>query len=342
LTVRRNRRRMELNHSVQNPRKYVVASAASGGMKQEMELRHVRSFIAVAEEGNFGRAAERLRIAQSAVSQQIKSLERSLGVTLFDRAARPIELTPAGERFLGHARAILESVDRAVDETTAAVTDRRSVLRFGMSSFGGGPVVDELVRLARERLTDVDLQVFLDTTLHNVAALNRGTLDVSITYIPFHAKRHLRFLRLGNIEYKIAVPAGHRLAAVTSIPREDLGDQPVLYMPRTINPLLADHVSWLLFGRADQPWLEVVDGLSRRLELVAEGAGITPVAFPIERLLPVPGVVYRPIAEPAPTLDYGLLWFDDRASAGLLAFLDLAREIEDRLSGASRSPLISA
>jgi DNA-binding transcriptional LysR family regulator len=294
-----------------------------------MELRHVRSFVAVAEERNFGRAAERLRIAQSAVSQQIKSLERSLGVTLFDRTARPIELTPAGDRFLGHARAILESVDRAVDETAAAVTDHRSILRFGMSSFGGGPVVDELVRLARERLTDVDLRIFLDTTMHNILALDRRILDVAVAYVPFHSKRQPRFLRLGNIEYVIAVPERHRFAADTSIRRDDLCDEPVLYLPRTINPLLADHVSWLLFGRADQPWIDVVDGLSRRLELVAEGAGITPVAFPIERLLPVPGVVYRPIAEPAPTLDYGLLWFDD-ASPGLMAFLDLARELEER------------
>ena len=297
-----------------------------------MELRQVHTFIAVAEERNFGRAAERLRIAQSAVSQQIKSLERSLGVTLFDRAARPIELTPAGERFLGHARVILESVDRAVDETIATVTDHRSILRFGMSSFGGGPVVDELVRTARERLTDVDLQVFLDTTAHNIAALDRHILDVVVAYVPFHAKRDPRFLRLGRIEYVIAVPQGHPLADATSIPREDLHEESLLYMPRTINPLLADHVSWLLFGRADQPWVDVVDGLSRRLELVAEGAGITPVAFPIERLLPVPGVVYRPISEPAPTLDYGLLWFDDHASPGLMAFLDLARDIAERVS----------
>jgi DNA-binding transcriptional LysR family regulator len=306
-----------------------------------MELRHVRSFIAVAEEGNFGRAAERLRIAQSAVSQQIKSLERSLGVKLFDRAARPIELTPAGERFLGHARAILESVDRAVDETTAAVADHRSVLRFGMSSFGGGPVVDELVRAARERLTDVDLQVFLDTTMHNIAALDRRSLDVAVAYVPFHSKRQPRFLRLGNIGYVIAVPASHPFAAATSIRREDLRDESVLYLPRTINPLLADHVSWLLFGRADQPWIDVVDGLSRRLELVAEGAGITPVAFPIERLLPVPGVVYRPIADPVPTLDYGLLWFDDHASTGLMGFLNLARELEERPSSVTgtRSPI---
>ena len=303
-----------------------------------MELRHVRSFVAVAEEGNFGRAAERLRIAQSAVSQQIKSLERSLGVTLFDRTARPIELTPAGERFLGHARAILESVARAVDETARAVTDHRSVLRFGMSSFGGGPVVDGLVRAARERLTDVDLQVFLDTTMHNIAALDRRSLDVVVAYIPFHSKRQPRFLRLGHIGYVIAVPAGHRLAAAPSIRREDLRDERVLCLPRSINPLLAEHVSWLLFGRSDQPWVEVVDGLSRRLELVAEGAGITPVGVPIERLLPVPGVVYRPIADPAPTLDYGLLWFDDRASPGLMAFLDLARELEDRAPATTGSP----
>jgi DNA-binding transcriptional LysR family regulator len=295
-----------------------------------MELRQVRYFLAVEEERNFGRAAERLRIAQSAVSQQIKALERSLGVRLFDRSSRPIELTPAGETFLAHARLLVESADRAVEETGMIDPRRRAIVKFGASSFGNGPVVDELLESARTRLDDVEVQVSFDTTTHNVEALDRRALDVTLTYVPFRSEGSPRFLRLGMIEYAFAIPANHPLASQEVISREALREHPILYVPRSINPLLADHVSRILFGRVDHQWFSVSDVGARRLELAAEGAWITPVAFPIERTLPIPGLVYRRVEDPAPTLEYGLLWFDDHVSPSLEAFLTLAREIAER------------
>ena len=94
-------------------------------MASSLELRQVRYFIAVAQERGFGRAAERLRIAQSAVSTQIKALERLMGVTLFDRDARPVELTPAGGVFLDHALRLLDLAERAVFRTRLAATEQR-------------------------------------------------------------------------------------------------------------------------------------------------------------------------------------------------------------------------
>jgi DNA-binding transcriptional LysR family regulator len=296
-----------------------------------MELRQLRYFVTVAEERHFGRAAERLRIAQSGLSQQIKSLERSLGVRLFDRDARPIELTREGEVLLEQARAIIELADRAEERIRKPDRLRQTILKFGGSTFGNGPVVDRVLAAARTRLTDVDVQIHLDTTAHNVLALNRRALDVAFTCLPFESQKTPRFLRLGTIELVLALPESHRLAAAEHVPRDDLLTEPFLIGPRSISPPLFDHVHRSLFGEVDHPnAVEISDVGTARFRLVAAGVGISPVAVPMETLLPFPGVVYRRVEDPAPTIEYGLVWFDDHVSPALPAFLAVAREIAER------------
>jgi DNA-binding transcriptional LysR family regulator len=293
-----------------------------------MELRQLRYFVAAAEERHFGRAAQRLRIAQSGLSQQIQALERSLRVRLFDRDSRPIELTAEGEILLEQARLIIELADRVRERVRQPDGLTKTILKFGGSSFGNGPVVDRVLTAARTRLTDVDLQVFLDTTAHNVLALNRRALDVAFAYLPFESEKTPRFLRLGTIDLVLALPQHHRLSSADRIPRDELLKEPFLIGPRSINPPLFEHVHRSLIGRVDHPnAVEISDVGTARFRLVAAGAGITPVALPTESLLPITGVVYRRVEDPPPTIEYGLVWFDEHVSPALPAFLDLAREI---------------
>lgn len=297
-----------------------------------MELRQLRYFVAVAEERNFGRAAERLRIAQSGLSQQIKVLERSLRVRLIDRDARPLALTAEGEILLEQAHLIIELAERVQERVRKPETLRETILKFGGSSFGNGPVVDRVLAAARSRLHNVDLQIHLDTTLHNIQALNRRTVDVAFTYVPFESPKTPRFLRLGTMELVLAIPDRHRLSTSGSVSREELLQEPFLIGPRSINPPLFDRIHRSLIGRLVHPnAVEISDVGAARFRLVAEGAGITPVAFPTESLLQIPGVVYRRVEDPAPLLEYGLLWFDDNASSALPAFLDIAREIASEM-----------
>src|SRR3954468_18860019 len=124
-----------------------------------MELRHLRSFAVLAEERHFGRAAERLHLAQPALSQQIKQLERELGVTLFSRTTRRVELTEAGGRFVGHARDVLADVDRARDDMTSLASGHAGRVSIG---FVGTATYDVLPRVAREvrrELPDVALEL---------------------------------------------------------------------------------------------------------------------------------------------------------------------------------------
>jgi DNA-binding transcriptional LysR family regulator len=307
-----------------------------------MELRQLRYFVVVAEERHFGRAAQRLRITQSGLSQQIKALERSLHVRLIDRG-QPIELTAEGEVLLEQARLILELADRVRERVSRPDSLRKTILKFGGSSYGNGPVVDGVITEARSRLTDVDLQVQLDSTGNNLIALNRRALDVAFVYVPFSSEEAPRFLRLATMELVLALPEHHRLAALERIPRDELLKEPFLMGPRSINPPLSDQIHRSLIGRVDHPnAVEISEVGAARFRLVAAGVGISPVALPTETLLPIPGVVYRKVEDPAPTIEYGLVWFDDHLSTAVPAFLELAMEVAAELADPAddRSSLI--
>lgn len=294
-----------------------------------MELRQIRYFVAVADERSFSRAAQRLRIAQSAISQQIKSLERSLGATLFDRTARPIELTSAGARFLTQARRMLELADHAAEEVMAGDGPGHR-LRIGASAFANPPIVDRLIEAARDRLPEVDLEIELNVTSHNLRALVRRSLDAVFVFRPFEAEEEPSYLPLGHAEVLLAVPSDHRLAELERIPRDGLIWETLLISPRSANPHVADHVFGSLFGTVDHPnTVEVTDVGAERLQHVADGRGLTLVAIPMERLHPVPGVVYRRVEDPVPTIEYGLAWFEEPRRDGLAVFLDLARELTE-------------
>lgn len=131
----------------------------------------------------------------------------------------------------------------------------------------------------------------------------------------------------------MAIPEHHRLAQRDRIPRAEILKEPFLMGPRSVNPPLADMVHRALLGRIDHPnTVDISDIGSSRFRLVADGVGLTPVAVPTETLLPIQGVVYRRVEEPAPTLEYGLLWFEDYVQPALAAFLAIAREIAAKTS----------
>jgi DNA-binding transcriptional LysR family regulator len=151
---------------------------------------------------------------------------------------------------------------------------------------------------------------------------------VAFTYLPFTSEETPRFLRTGTVDLVLALPQHHRLSAYERIPRDEILGEPFLFGPRSINPPLFDHINRSLFGRVDPPHtVEISDVGPARFRLVAKGAGISVVAVPTETLLPIPGIVYRRVEDPAPTIENGLVWFDEHASPVLTAFLDLAREV---------------
>jgi DNA-binding transcriptional LysR family regulator len=296
-----------------------------------LELRHLRCFIAVAEEKHFGRAAERLRVAQPSVSQQIKALERSVGVRLVLRDQRHVELTPAGEKFLEHARLVVELSERAVESARLAGKEKEGLIRVGTSISGIHPVANALLREFHARFPNVEVEVHPGYVPANLEALTRRALDVAVVLVPFDATNSPRYLRLGTTELLVALPQAHRLASLDRIPPSELLKEPFLEWPRNVNPQLADHLHHLLFGEVEHPRpVEVADVLeASRLLLVAEGKGFSVPILTSLAELRIPGVAFRRFTEPAPILEYGVAWFDTHASPFVESFMQVAREVAD-------------
>ncbi len=196
-----------------------------------MELRQLEYFVAVAEERNFTRAAERVHISQSGVSAQIRQLERELGAELFDRSARTATLTAAGRAALDHARATLAAagaVGQAVDEVTDLV---RGQLVVGMViGCTVTPLFDALSAFHRAH-PGVEISLLEDNSDRLVEAVRAGTVDLALVGTATAAPEGLEALTIISERLVVAVPAGHPLAEQRRVVLRDLVDRPIVCMP---------------------------------------------------------------------------------------------------------------
>jgi DNA-binding transcriptional LysR family regulator len=307
-----------------------------------VELRHFRYFVAVAEELHFGRAAARLHIAQSGLSQQIARLERTIGAKLFTRdRSRGVQLTEPGHAFLDQARLTVELAERAVASARLAERGKTRILRVGTTILGMPPMAGRLLEVFGDRFPDVEVELHPRLTSELIDGICTFALDVAIVVFPFKSvDPPPRYQRLGGYELLAAVPEGHRLAEFERIPRSELLTETFIEGPRNINPPLFDHIHRILFGELEPPLrLEVADiEEARRLEHVAAGKGIGITGTPpgVDRQAP-PGVVFRPLDEDTPRLGYGIAWSATQTSPLLESFLEVAREVAGSESEPSRA-----
>lgn len=301
-----------------------------------MELRHLQYFVAVAEERHFGRAAERLRIAQPGLSQQIKSLERSVGARLFDRGGRGVDLTEAGKALLDHARLILDLAGQAKRIPRLATEGKLGELRVGTEAVDVHMLANDVLEGFRERSPEVEVTLYPGFGPQHIEDLRRRTLDVAFVNAPFEGFEGLRYVAMDELELRVVLPEGHRLASLDRIPREELFKDRFIAMPKGANPLVIDHVLDQLFGDAEQPEsIEVVDLTEgTRLQLVGEGEGFSVTLRPVAAELRVPGVVHRRLEGPVPVVEYGIAWFEGNLSPYVEPFVRYAQE----LVGSLREP----
>ncbi|MFC9506294.1 LysR family transcriptional regulator [Streptomyces sp. NPDC057002] len=196
-----------------------------------MELRQLEYFVAVAEEQNFTRAAERVHISQSGVSAQIRQLERELGAELFDRSGRTATLTAAGRAALDHARATLAAagaVGQAVDEVTDLIRGRLVVgMVIGCTLT---PLFDALSAFHRAH-PGVEISLLEDNSDRLVEAVRAGTVDLALVGTATAAPEGLEALTLISERLVVAVPAGHPLARQRRVVLRDLVAHPIICMP---------------------------------------------------------------------------------------------------------------
>ncbi|MGW1675883.1 LysR family transcriptional regulator [Saccharopolyspora sp. NPDC002376] len=291
-----------------------------------MELRYLTAFVAVAEELHFGRAAKRLQMAQPPLSQQIRQLERELGVQLFDRNTRSVRLTSAGESFLEPARAVLDDVDTAVRAAKAAGRGEYGRVTVGFAGASSHESLPLLTRAVRAAHPGLDL-VMLGQTYANVALAKvaDGSLDLGFVRLPVNQPGVQT--RVIEVEELIcALPTDHPLAQQDRIRIEQLADEPFVSFPANAGSTLRDALVKACVSAGFNPRVvqEAPDSYTI-LALVAAGVGVTLTLTSCQHIQQT-GLVYRPLVGEPIRMHAALAWRTDNSSAALRTVLDIAEE----------------
>ena len=288
-----------------------------------MELRHLRYFVGVAEEEHFGRAAERLHVAQPALSRQMQDLEREMGFLLFDRLPRGVRLNAAGKLFLSDVRRILQDVEEARQRAERVALGKAGTLRVGiaMALWWHGTVVDSF-REFRRRQPDVELVVHHLLSVHQVEAVLSGRLDAGFaaTMTPWH--EDLAHFEFAQERLLLAVPRGHPLTKRKRIRLRDLRDMPFVGFQRWVNPAFHDQMMQACArgGLGAPRIVQEATDRDTQLGLVQCRIGIAWQTESIRWHCPR-GIVLLPVVDMDVRLPYNLIWKKDNSSPLLEKFV---------------------
>jgi LysR family transcriptional regulator, hca operon transcriptional activator len=291
-----------------------------------VELRHLRYFVAVADELNFTRAASRLHTSQPSLSQQIRQLETEVGVALLDRSRHHVALTDAGRVFLRETKDILGRLDHAGRLAKQAAGGRAGDLSVGTFPAADVRIVPAVRPLVATLLPHLRLILHSKYAVEPVTGLRSGALDVAFMRGPLD-EQGLDAVELLQEQIVVVLPAHHALARRRRIPVTLLHDLPCITMERALAPALHDAIA-TLYGQARIRMQAVssADNVLGHLQLVQEGLGFALLPDSVGTLLPA-GVVLKPLAhEPVPTVSIVVAWRAGNASPLVRAFVDLVRQ----------------
>lgn len=272
-----------------------------------MELRHIRYFLALAEEGNFTRAAAKLGIGQPPLSQQIKDLENEVGAQLFHRVPHGAELTVAGEAFLAEAKTAVDAAEKA--KLAAQRANRGEIGRLSLgftASSAFNSIVTATIREFRDHWPGVLLSLTEMNTNALMERLIRGEIDAAFIRPGLEDTRDVRLKRFADEPMMIALPARHPLAARDQVPIAALAGEPFILFPRMVGLSLYDDIvaacreaGFELVVTQEAPQIPSI------VNLVAANLGVSIVPASIAQIK-LDGVAYRPIAGPPIVARLGL------------------------------------
>ncbi|GAA2524148.1 MULTISPECIES: LysR family transcriptional regulator [Streptomyces] len=289
-----------------------------------MDLQQMRYVVAVAETRNFTRAAERCSVVQSSLSHRIAGLEQELGVRLFARSSRRVELTSAGEAFVARARECLAAADRAAADAAAAAGVVRGRLAVGVIVTAAAVDVPELLQRYRARYPEVRVVLRSGRSDDLVAAIREGELDIAFLGLPENRRPSgVETLVLDHDEHVLVVPAGHRLAGAPRVTLRDVaGETFVDFMQGTPARAQSDQ-AFAAAGLARDVAYEVgLVELITRLTARGLGVALLPSAFVRPLAASDPGLALVPVVD-GPRRIECLAWSRFHASPATRAMLDV-------------------
>jgi DNA-binding transcriptional LysR family regulator len=292
-----------------------------------VELRHLRYFIAAAEEENVSRAALKLHVSQPALSRQIRDLEDELRFALFQRTAKSVQLTDAGRAFLVEARDVLKRADDAVDRARAIAAGGRGELHIGYAPSPTARILPTTLRAFQARMSKVRVRLHDLSSEEMVAGLRDGQIEAAVLVRPTRAMlRGLRFEELARDPICLAVPPKHPLARHRTITIAEVAREPLVVFSRKDYPDYHELLDAIFAGTKLRPRIaEECDGSTSLITAVESGAGVAIVptalacsAGPRLKLIPISPA-------PAPVV-LGIAWPDKTISEVAQTFLECARQ----------------
>jgi DNA-binding transcriptional LysR family regulator len=300
-----------------------------------VELRHLRYFIAVAEELNFSRAAQRMHMAQPPLSAAIRQLERDLGVDLFVRTTREVKLTDAGHAFLAGARRTLADAERAAADAKRAAAGELGRLRIAYSWSTRFETLPALGRAFRGRHPDVELLAQEMWNARMPPAFGSGSIDVALSLCPEIAAE-LQLAPIRNERLVALLPERHPLAAQEAIPLSALAKEEFIVFPREIAPRLYDAFISIFRRAGFEPRIRTESfHTGWDLGVLAEIPAVAMAPQTVAGGLP-DGIVAVALSEPTDALDTCLVWRADDSSPSIAAFVAVAHSAFDSAYGSHR------
>lgn len=288
-----------------------------------MELRHLHYFITVAEELHFSRAAQKLHIAQPPLSQQIRNLEIELGIKLFERTKRKVELTVAGKAFLTEARQVFHQIEKAVRIAKQAERGEIGRLIVGFNSSATYSVLPTILHRFRQTHPQIELVLNELTTSQQLEYLARQQIDLGLLYLPLKENDQLSYIPIHQESLVVAISATHPLAVATKVSLSQLSQESFILPPHHLGEALYKEISKLLAQHNFVPQrIQEAIQLQTAISLVAGGIGVAIVPASLQNLQRA-GVVYKSLQETTPEIEIGAVWRKHDSSPILKRFLDL-------------------
>lgn len=293
-----------------------------------MELRHLRYCVAIADEASFTRASERLRIAQPALSRQIRAIEDEIGVTLFQRLPRGAALTDAGRVFIEEARAVLASVEGAVQKARRAQRGEVGLLRIGFTgSASFNPFVTRAIRDFRRLNPHVEIELVEEATASLLARFTANRLDVAFLRPAPGEVDHLWSMHVLDEPLVVAMPSEHPQAAKKRVDLRALAREDFILYPRENGRALFDLIISVCRDVGFSPKvLQIAPQLTSIVNLVATGIGLSIVPASIAQVT-TPGVVYRPFRSAAARAELTLVRAVSKELRPALVFTELVKNL---------------
>ena len=292
-----------------------------------MELRHLRYFVAVAEELHFLRAAQRLHIEQSPLSRAIKDLEADLGVKLFERTTRSTRLTGAGEVFLEEARHVLSTCAQARASARGAATGRKGRLRIGFAEGVAQPRLSDLLARYRAEAAEVDLKIVQMPLEQQVKGLHAGSLDAGFAFAPLK-RNGIQAVPVWTDPVVAILPSQHPLAAKNEVELREIAREPLVLCGGETGMDRNTELEALLLAACDLPnVVERAENQQVQLTLVGAGYGAGLVLASHAETIQRSDIVVRPIASSPPLIRTFLIYRGDESSGPVACFLKRARSV---------------